>query len=103
MIELFDRWHGELIPKSDLLKDLSTITSYVDKFDEETGKILNGEENSYGFYFEQLENFAEVYPNFLCSSLPDKQGKILQYFYSLDYKGACKAAEERLLRSRQRY
>ena len=101
MVELFDYKYGELVPKFDLIGDTSILIGVINEFDEETEKTLTTGEITYGysFCFEQLVYFARYYPNFICSSLPEKQGRILQYFFSLDYKEAERQDRERYLRN----
>lgn len=94
--------------KFDLIgKDLNLLLNYISEFDKTTGELIENPDNqdvfyNYNFIFSELESFSEVYPNFLCSSLPDKEGKVLQYFYSVDYKDAVKRKWERIKRI-QRY
>lgn len=99
---LFEMKGGMSIPKFDLIgKDLHLLLDYIREFDKATGELIENPDNedasyNYHFIFSELESFSEVYQNFLCSSLPDKEGKILQYFYSLDYKDAVKRYCERV-------
>jgi hypothetical protein len=76
--------HGDLVPDK-LITSVDQINLYIDKFDEETDLTYISKEvtSGYNYYFEQLRNFAELYPNFdYHRSLTEKRTKILSMFYT---------------------
>lgn len=98
MEALFEWKQGRPVPIFDLTgKDISKLLECINLFDKATEDMVSGNEDNYDYFFcfSQLEEFAMAYPNFLCGSLPYKEGKVLQYFFSIEFKDAEKRAKDR--------